>query len=117
MRKITARNFTANTAWGALDVAAVADATVRLLWTDAPYVWHVNDGPEVFVPLDGSVVMRSGTGGVSARCRSHPATSSTSSRATSRSPEARGWRRQRTHVATEMGLPMQTHENIFGASA
>ena len=26
-------------------------------WTDAPYKWHVNDGPEVFVVLDGEVDM------------------------------------------------------------
>ena len=26
-------------------------------WTDAPYKWHVNDGSEVFVVLDGEVDM------------------------------------------------------------
>jgi mannose-6-phosphate isomerase-like protein (cupin superfamily) len=30
---------------------------VRLHWTDRPYVWHVNDGREVFVVLDGVVDM------------------------------------------------------------
>ena len=30
---------------------------MRLHWTDAPYVWHVNDGTEVFVVLDGAVDM------------------------------------------------------------
>lgn len=28
---------------------------MRLHWTDAPYKWHVNDSPEVFVVLDGEV--------------------------------------------------------------
>ena len=32
--------------------------TTRLHWTDEPYKWHINDGEEVFVVLDGSVEMR-----------------------------------------------------------
>jgi mannose-6-phosphate isomerase-like protein (cupin superfamily) len=50
-------SFTASRAWGARDLAAIAGATVRLHWTDQPYRWHVNDGPEVFVVLDGVVDM------------------------------------------------------------
>ena len=57
MRFLDAKGFTADRAWGALDVAEVDGATVRLHWTDAPYVWHVNDGTEVFVVLDGAVDM------------------------------------------------------------
>jgi mannose-6-phosphate isomerase-like protein (cupin superfamily) len=36
---------------------------VRPHWTDQPYKWHVNDGREVFVVLDGAVEMhyREGT--------------------------------------------------------
>jgi mannose-6-phosphate isomerase-like protein (cupin superfamily) len=49
--------FTATRAWGALDIERIDDATVRLHWTDKPYKWHVNDGPEVFVVLDGEVDM------------------------------------------------------------
>lgn len=49
--------FTANRAWGAKDIAEVDGATVRLHWTDQPYIWHVNDGPEVFVVLHGEVDM------------------------------------------------------------
>jgi mannose-6-phosphate isomerase-like protein (cupin superfamily) len=30
---------------------------VRLHWTDRPYEWHVNDGREVFLVLDGQVDM------------------------------------------------------------
>lgn len=53
-----AREFTADRAWGARDLAEVEGASVRLHWTDQPYVWHVNDGAEVFVVLDGVVEMR-----------------------------------------------------------
>lgn len=57
MRFLDSSTFTADRAWGALDVAEIDNATVRLHWTDQPYVWHVNDGPEVFVVLDGAVNM------------------------------------------------------------
>lgn len=57
MRFLTASEFTGDRAWAALDLAAIPDATVRLHWTDAPYRWHVNDGVEVFVVLDGAVDM------------------------------------------------------------
>lgn len=49
--------FTADRAWGAHDIAEIDGATVRLHWTDQPYKWHVNDGPEVFVVLNGEVDM------------------------------------------------------------
>ncbi len=32
--------------------------TTRLHWTDKPYKWHVNDGEEVFVVLNGLVEMQ-----------------------------------------------------------
>ncbi|BAN46901.1 hypothetical protein [Metapseudomonas resinovorans] len=57
-RVIRCRDFTAERAWGALDIANLDGTTVRLHWTDQPYVWHVNDGQEVFVVLDGEVEMR-----------------------------------------------------------
>lgn len=63
MRFIDAASYTADRAWGAADLAAVDGATVRLHWTDAPYVWHVNDGTEVFVVLDGAVDMHYRRGG------------------------------------------------------
>ncbi len=52
-----ATTFTGAAAWDALDIAEIDGATVRLHWTDAPYKWHVNDGDEVFVVLDGAVDM------------------------------------------------------------
>ena len=57
MRFLDASEFTADRPWGALELLEIDDATVRLHWTDQPYVWHVNDGPEVFVVLDGAVDM------------------------------------------------------------
>ena len=51
------RSFTADRAWGARDLAEIEGASVRLHWTDKPYKWHVNDGPEVFVVLEGQVDM------------------------------------------------------------
>jgi len=65
MRVIRAAEFDGRRAWEALDIERIDDATVRLHWTDQPYKWHVNDGPEVFVVLDGTVDMhtRGGAGG------------------------------------------------------
>ena len=55
--------FRAERAWGARDIAEIDGATVRLHWTDAPYVWHVNDGPEAFVVQAGRVDMHVREGG------------------------------------------------------
>lgn len=57
MQVIRPREFTAERAWGALDVANMNGITTRLHWTDKPYKWHINDGQEVFVVLDGKVEM------------------------------------------------------------
>ena len=58
MTTIRGRDFTADRAWGALPLAEMNGITTRLHWTDQPYSWHVNDGQEVFVVLDGRVEMR-----------------------------------------------------------
>jgi mannose-6-phosphate isomerase-like protein (cupin superfamily) len=50
-------SFVAERAWGARNLAEVEGASVRLHWTDQPYRWHINDGPEVFVVMDGEVRM------------------------------------------------------------
>lgn len=57
LQVIRSREFVADRAWGALDIANMNGMTTRLHWTDAPYRWHVNDGEEVFVVLDGCVDM------------------------------------------------------------
>ncbi len=57
MKIVEAREFTGSRAWEALPLARIDDVTVRLHWTDQPYVWHVNDGEEIFAVLDGTVDM------------------------------------------------------------
>ncbi len=57
MNIIHSKNFTAARAWGALDIAQMKGISVRLHWTNQPYHWHINDGEEVFVVLDGEVIM------------------------------------------------------------
>lgn len=51
------RSFIADRPWGARDLAQIEGASIKLHWTDQPYHWHVNDGAEVFVVLDGDVDM------------------------------------------------------------
>lgn len=58
MNIIRSKDFTGDRAWAALDIANMSGITTRLHWTDQPYKWHVNDGQEVFVVLDGQVEMR-----------------------------------------------------------
>ena len=57
MTFIKAKDFTADRAWGALDIANMNGVTTRLHWTDQPYKGHINDGEEVFAVLDGKVNM------------------------------------------------------------
>ena len=57
MKFVTPRDFVAAKAWDALPIAEIEGATVRLHWTDRPYIWHINDGVEVFVVLAGEVTM------------------------------------------------------------
>tara|TARA_R110000744_G_scaffold362296_1_gene470326 strand:- start:897 stop:1208 length:312 start_codon:yes stop_codon:yes gene_type:complete len=57
MKVIRGKGFTAPKAWGAVDVANMGGITTRLHWTDQPYIWHVNEGEEVFAVLDGVVDM------------------------------------------------------------
>ncbi|GGX54684.1 cupin domain-containing protein [Saccharospirillum salsuginis] len=54
---IRSKDFTADRAWGAKDIATMNGITTRLHWTDQPYRWHINDGEEVFAVLDGVVDM------------------------------------------------------------
>lgn len=57
MKVFRSREFRADRAWGAIDIARMNGITTRLHWTDQPYRWHVNDGQEVFAVLDGCVEM------------------------------------------------------------
>lgn len=64
MKVYRAGEFRGTRPWDALPIERFETATVRLHWTDRPYVWHVNDGPEVFVVLQGKVEMRTRRDGV-----------------------------------------------------
>lgn len=57
MKFLRASEFTGESAWDALPIADMNGITTQLHWTDEPYRWHVNDGEEVFVVLDGEVDM------------------------------------------------------------
>ena len=57
MKVIRSKEYSATRAWEALDIANINGITTRLHWTDKPYKWHINDGEEVFVVLDGKVTM------------------------------------------------------------
>ncbi|WP_407333279.1 cupin domain-containing protein [Enterovibrio sp. 27052020O] len=58
MKIVRSGEFTADRAWGAKDIANMNGVTTRLHWTDEPYKWHINEGEEVFVVLNGVVEMR-----------------------------------------------------------
>ena len=64
MKRIRARDFTAERAWGAERLALFGSTGVSLHWTDQPYRWHRNTGDEVFVVLDGRVEMKYREAGV-----------------------------------------------------
>ena len=63
MKFVRPSDFAATKAWDALTIAEIEGATIRLHWTDRPYIWHVNDGAEVFVLLEGTVAMHYRSGG------------------------------------------------------
>ncbi len=69
MKTVKSKDFTAENAWGAVDIANMNGVTTRLHWTDKPYKWHVNDGEEVFAVLDGTVEMRYRENGAEKRIR------------------------------------------------
>ncbi|MEP0356731.1 MAG: cupin domain-containing protein [Paraglaciecola sp.] len=54
---IRGKSFTAEKSWAAKTIANMNGITTRLHWTEKAYQWHVNDGQEVFVVLDGEVTM------------------------------------------------------------
>jgi mannose-6-phosphate isomerase-like protein (cupin superfamily) len=54
---IRSKEFISDRSWGARDIASMNGISTRLHWTKEPYKWHVNDGEEVFVVLDGKVEM------------------------------------------------------------
>lgn len=64
MKVFSASEFTADRAWGSQLLGDFGDVAARLHWTDKPYRWHRNTGPEVFVVLAGAVNMHVRENGV-----------------------------------------------------
>ncbi|VTM54055.1 mannose-6-phosphate isomerase [Klebsiella pneumoniae] len=57
MQSWSSKDFTADRAWGALDIANFFRHH-RASALDRPtYIWHINDGQEVFAVMDGQVAM------------------------------------------------------------
>lgn len=56
--------ITKDRAWAASDLREIEGASIRVHWTDRPYHWHVNDGREIFIVLDGVVDMHFRVDGV-----------------------------------------------------
>ena len=54
---IRGKEFKSSTSWGSKQIANMGGITTKIHWTDKPYKWHINDGQEVFVVLDGEVEM------------------------------------------------------------
>lgn len=57
MKVFRASGFAPEKAWDSIELATMNDIAVRMLWTNEPYVWHVNKADEVFVVLEGEVEM------------------------------------------------------------
>ena len=68
MKVIRSHAFTADRAWGAVDIATMNGISTRLHWADQPYKWHINHGEEVLVVLDGRVEMRYREDGLECSC-------------------------------------------------
>ena len=66
MKIIRSKEFQGSRPWDAVNVATFSGTSVRLLWTDKPYIWHVNDGQEVFAVMDGVIDMHYRIDGVEA---------------------------------------------------
>lgn len=57
MIKYEASSFRGERAWSGPNVASIQNATIKLRWTNEPFRWHTNEGPEVFAVLSGEVDM------------------------------------------------------------
>jgi mannose-6-phosphate isomerase-like protein (cupin superfamily) len=57
MKIIKSKAFKGKNAWDSQSIANMNGITTKLHWTNEPYKWHINDGEEVFVVLDGKVKM------------------------------------------------------------
>jgi mannose-6-phosphate isomerase-like protein (cupin superfamily) len=57
MRTFDVRALTGPADWSGPTYTGFGEASVKLRWIRDAYKWHINDGPEVFLVLDGIVDM------------------------------------------------------------
>ena len=57
MEIFRSKEFQGSRPWDALGIASLSGTSVRRHRTDQPYIWHINDGQEVFAVMDGVVDM------------------------------------------------------------
>ena len=57
MQKFDINQLTGPTDWSGPTYTGFGEAAVKLRWVNDAYEWHKNDGPEVFLVLDGAVDM------------------------------------------------------------
>ncbi|CBJ80393.1 MULTISPECIES: cupin [Xenorhabdus] len=57
MEHIKSKDFKSERAWDSRLISNLDGVTVKLHWTNQPYIWHINEGEEVFAVMDGNVDM------------------------------------------------------------
>lgn len=57
MQKIDVKALQGPRDWSGPTLGGFSEAAVKLRWIDSAFQWHRNDGPEVFLVVDGVVEM------------------------------------------------------------
>jgi mannose-6-phosphate isomerase-like protein (cupin superfamily) len=57
MQKYDSASLSGPVDWSGPTLTGIGNAAVKLRWISAPFRWHRNDGPELFLVLDGEVDM------------------------------------------------------------
>ena len=63
MQTFDIRQLVGPSDWSGPTYSGFGDAAVKLRWIKDAYKWHMNDGPEIFLVLDGTVDMHVRCGG------------------------------------------------------
>jgi mannose-6-phosphate isomerase-like protein (cupin superfamily) len=63
MQRFDTRTLAGPADWSGPSFTGFDRAAVKLRWITAPYRWHVNEGAELFLVLDGQVDMHIRAGG------------------------------------------------------
>lgn len=57
MKVIDIKELSGPTDWSGPTFGGISDAAVKFRWINSAFRWHRNDGPELFLVLDGEVDM------------------------------------------------------------